>query len=48
MKSLLKFGLKSVVALFAIGVGTKLGKDAIADLKQFQDNRKLEDNGKHR
>ncbi|WP_166643287.1 hypothetical protein [Gelidibacter sediminis] len=48
MRSLLKFGFKSVVALFAIGVGTKLGKDAINDLKQFQDNRKHVDNGRNR
>ncbi len=45
MKSLIKFGLKSAVALFAIGVGTKLGKDAITDLKQFQENRKNSNNG---
>ncbi len=47
MKSLIKFGFKSAVALFAIGIGTKLGKDAINDLKQFQDNRKQLNNGKH-
>lgn len=40
MKSIIKFGLKSAVALFAIGIGTKLGKDAITDLKQFQEQRK--------
>ena len=47
MKSLIRFGLKSAVALFAIGVGTKLGKDAITDLKQFQDNRKNSNHGRH-
>jgi len=48
MKSLIKFGLKSAVALFAIGVGTKLGKDAINNLRQFQDERKNNNNGEHR
>lgn len=47
MKSLVKFGIKSAVALLAIGIGTKLGKDAINDLQQFQDNRKQLNNGKH-
>ncbi len=46
MKSIIKFGLKSAVALFAIGVGTKLGKDAIMDLKEFQDKRKNTNNGR--
>lgn len=48
MKSLIKFGFKSAVALFAIGIGTKLGKDAIDNLKQFQDNRKQLNNGRYR
>lgn len=47
MKSLIKFGLKSAIALFVIGIGTKLGKDAINDLKQFQDDRKNLNNGKY-
>ena len=47
MKSLIKFGLKSAVALFAIGVGTKLGKDAITDLKTYQDKRKNSNNGRY-
>lgn len=47
MKSILKFGLKSAIALFAIGIGTKLGKDAINDLKQFQDERKNIKDGKY-
>ncbi len=47
MKSLIKFGLKSAVALFAIGVGTKLAKDAMTDLKQFQDERKNLNNGQY-
>ncbi|MBA6153611.1 hypothetical protein [Gelidibacter maritimus] len=46
MKSIIKFGLKSAIALFVIGIGTKLGKDAITDLKQFQDNRKNLNNGR--
>lgn len=45
MKSIIKFGLKSAIALFAVGIGTKLGKDAITDLKDFQDNRKNVKNG---
>lgn len=40
MKDFIKFTLKASVALFVLGVGTKLGKDAISDLKQFKDNRK--------
>ncbi|WP_299390850.1 hypothetical protein [uncultured Gelidibacter sp.] len=48
MKSLIKFGLKSAIALFVIGIGTKLGKDAIDDLKDFQDNRKQVNDGEHR
>ncbi|MGC1631078.1 MAG: hypothetical protein WA749_03095 [Gelidibacter sp.] len=47
MKSLIKFGLKSAVALFAIGVGTKLGKDAINDLRDHQDKRKSSDYGRY-
>lgn len=48
MKSLIKFGLKSAVALFAIGIGTKLGKDAITNLKDFQNERKTIKDGKYR
>lgn len=40
MKDFIKFALKASVALFVIGVGTKLGKDAIDNLQEFQDNRK--------
>lgn len=47
MKSIIKFGLKSAIALFAIGIGTKLGKDAINDLKQFQNDRKNIKDGKY-
>ncbi|WP_190246270.1 hypothetical protein [Gelidibacter gilvus] len=47
MKSIIKFGLKSAIALFAIGIGTKLGKDAINDLKQFQIDRKNTKDGKY-
>lgn len=39
MKELIKFTLKASIALFAIGVGAKLGKDAIENLKQFKSNR---------
>ncbi|HUH26714.1 hypothetical protein [Gelidibacter sp.] len=46
MKSIIKVGLKSAIALFAIGIGTKLGKDAINDLKQFQNDRKNIKDGK--
>ncbi|MBO3097876.1 hypothetical protein [Gelidibacter pelagius] len=47
MKSIIKFGLKSAIALFVIGIGTKLGKDAINDLKQFQNDRKTSNNGRY-
>ena len=47
MKSIIKFGLKSAIALFAIGIGTKLGKAAINDLKQFQNDRKNIKDGKY-
>lgn len=40
MKSIIKFGVKSAVALFVIGIGTKLGKDAMTNLKEFQEERK--------
>lgn len=45
MKSIIKFGLKAAVAVLVVGIGTKLGKDAIADLKEYQDNRKNENHG---
>ena len=47
MKDFIKFALKASVALFVIGVGTKLGKDAINDLQEFQDNRKKVKDGQH-
>ena len=40
MKDIIKFTLKASVALFILGVGTKLGKDAITDLKEFKNSRK--------
>ena len=45
MKDIIKFSLKAGVALFVLGVGTKLGKDAINDLKQFKNNRNHHNNG---
>ncbi len=45
MKDFIKFALKASVALFVLGVGTKLGKDAINDLQQFKSNRNQIDNG---
>lgn len=44
MKDFIKFALKACVALFVLGVGTKLGKDAINDLQQFKNNRNQIDN----
>ena len=46
MKELIKFTLKASVGLFAIGVGAKLGKDAIEDLKDFKNNRENLNHGK--
>lgn len=48
MKDFIKFALKASVGLFILGVGTKLGKDAISDLRQFNDDRKNLRNGEHR
>lgn len=45
MKDFIKFSLKASVALFVLGVGTKLGKDAINDLREFKNNRKQGNNG---
>ena len=47
MKSIIKFGIKSAVALFVIGIGTKLGKDAITNLKEFQEERKTIKDARH-
>jgi len=45
MRDVIKFALKASVALFAIGVGTKLGKDALADLQEFQNKRTQDTDG---
>lgn len=45
MKEIIKFALKASVALFIIGIGTKLGKDSISDLQEFKNNRKQMTNG---
>lgn len=45
MKDFIKFAVKASVALFVIGVGTKLGKDAINDLRTFKYNRNQLDHG---
>ncbi|MEO6347617.1 MAG: hypothetical protein ABIO60_06875 [Aquaticitalea sp.] len=39
MKEIIKFTIKASIALFAIGMGAKLGKDAIENLKQFKNDR---------
>ena len=39
MRDVIKFALKASVALFIIGVGTKLGKDALEALQDYQDNK---------
>jgi hypothetical protein len=41
VKDIIKFSLKAGVALFVIGVGTKIGKDAIENLREIQDERKI-------
>lgn len=45
MKDFIKFALKASVALFIIGIGTKLGKDGINDLQQFKNNRNQSSDG---
>lgn len=45
MKEFIKFALKASIGLVAIGIGTKLGKDAINNLKNFKDQRNQENNG---
>lgn len=39
MKEIVKFTLKASIALVAIGIGTKLGKDAINNLREFKNQR---------
>ncbi len=41
VKDIIKFTLKAGVALFVIGVGTKIGKDAIENLRDIQEERKI-------
>ena len=45
MKELIKFVLKASVALFIIGVGTKLGKDGISNLQEYKNSKKQESDG---
>lgn len=45
VKDIIKFSIKAGVALFILGVGTKIGKDAIEHLKEIQDQRKNLNNG---
>lgn len=44
MKDFVKFAIKASIAMVAIGVGTKLGKDAINNLKEFKDHKNQENN----
>ena len=46
MNELLKFGVKAVTALFALGVGAKLGGDAIEHGKKVKPNKKENNGGK--
>lgn len=46
IKDIIKFSLKAGVALFIIGVGTKLGKDAIENLRDIQEARKISIDGR--
>ena len=46
VKDIIKFSLKAGVALFIIGIGTKLGKDAIENLRDMQDARKISEDGR--
>lgn len=46
VKDIIKFSLKAGVALFVIGVGTKIGKDAIENLRDIQDARKISQDGR--
>ncbi len=45
MNEFIKFALKASVALFVIGIGTKLGKDSISHLQQFKNDKKQMTNG---
>lgn len=46
VKDIIKFSLKASAAMFIIGVGTKLGKDAIDNLRNIQDSRKISKDGR--
>jgi hypothetical protein len=41
IKDIIKFSLKAGAALFVLGVGTKIGKDAIENLRDIQESRKI-------
>lgn len=45
MKDFIKFALKAGVALFVIGVGAKLGTDAVEHLQNMQDQKKMNNDG---
>lgn len=40
VKDVIKFSIKAGVALFILGLGTKIGKDAIEHLKDIQNEQK--------
>jgi len=46
VKDIIKFTVKAGVALFVIGVGTKIGKDAIENLRDIQEARKISKDGR--
>lgn len=46
MNELLKFGIKAVTALFALGAGAKLGQDAIEHGKKVKTSKKENNGGK--
>lgn len=39
VRDIIKFTVKAGAALFVIGVGTKIGKDAIENLRDIQESR---------
>jgi hypothetical protein len=46
MNEILKFGGKGLIALFALGVGAKLGQDAIEHGKKINKKKKVNTDGK--
>ncbi len=46
IKDFIKFSLKASAAMFIIGVGTKLGMDAVENLRNIQDARKSMKDGR--